>query len=47
LFAASFPLAPLLALLLNAIDMRIDAWRMLWWYQRPMAIIAEDIGIKK
>ncbi|XP_060555397.1 anoctamin-4-like [Ruditapes philippinarum] len=44
LFAASFPLAPLLALLLNAIDMRIDAWRMLWWYQRPMAIIAEDIG---
>lgn len=44
LFAASFPLAPLLALLLNAVDMRIDAWRMLWWYQRPMATIAEDIG---
>lgn len=44
LFAASFPLAPLLALLLNLIDLRIDAWRMLWWYQRPLAIIAEDIG---
>ena len=45
LFAASFPLAPLLVLLTNLFDMRVDAWRMLWWYQRPMAVIAEDIGM--
>ncbi|KAL4230701.1 hypothetical protein ACF0H5_011077 [Mactra antiquata] len=44
LFAASFPLAPLLVLLLNVVDLRLDAWRMLWAYQRPMAVIAEDIG---
>ena len=44
LFAASFPLAPLLALLTNLFDIRVDAWRMLWWYQRPIAVIAEDIG---
>ncbi|XP_052794757.1 anoctamin-4-like isoform X2 [Mya arenaria] len=44
LFAASFPLAPLLAILFLMIDIRVDAWRMLWVNQRPQAIIAEDIG---
>ncbi|KAL3880795.1 hypothetical protein ACJMK2_033006 [Sinanodonta woodiana] len=45
LFAASFPLAPLLALLTNLIDLRVDAKRMLWTNQRPLAIIREDIGM--
>ncbi|KAH3830061.1 hypothetical protein DPMN_103298, partial [Dreissena polymorpha] len=44
LFAVSFPLAPLLALLVLLLDIRIDAKRMLWWYQRPQPVIAEDIG---
>ncbi|XP_076070788.1 anoctamin-7-like isoform X2 [Mytilus galloprovincialis] len=44
LFAASFPLAPLLALLTNAIDIRVDAKRMLWMYRRPVAAIRGDIG---
>ena len=44
LFAAAFPLAPLIALLTNAIDMRVDARRMLWINRRPVAFRAEDIG---
>ncbi|CAG5134636.1 unnamed protein product [Candidula unifasciata] len=45
LFASSFPLAPLLALAICYIDIRVDAKRMLWWYRRPVAYIAEDIGM--
>ncbi|KAL5011371.1 hypothetical protein ScPMuIL_009922 [Solemya velum] len=44
LFAASFPLAPLFAFLTNLIDIRVDAKRLLWWYRRPVAVIAQDIG---
>lgn len=45
LFAASFPLAPLMAILLNLIDIRIDAKRMLWSNRRPIAYIRQDIGL--
>ncbi|GFN81556.1 anoctamin [Plakobranchus ocellatus] len=45
LFASSFPLAPLLALIICYIDIRVDAKRMLWWYRRPVAYIAQDIGM--
>ncbi|XP_048243389.1 anoctamin-4-like isoform X2 [Haliotis rufescens] len=45
LFAASFPLAPLLALITNLIDIRVDAKRMLWFNRRPVAFIAQDIGM--
>ncbi|KAK3788799.1 hypothetical protein RRG08_029246 [Elysia crispata] len=45
LFASSFPLAPLLALVICYIDIRVDAKRMLWWYRRPVAFIAQDIGM--
>ncbi|XP_061188186.1 anoctamin-7-like [Saccostrea echinata] len=44
LFAASFPLAPLMALITGALDIRIDAWRLLWIYKRPIAYMAQDIG---
>lgn len=44
LFAASFPLAPLMALITTALDIRIDAWRLLWIYKRPIAHMAQDIG---
>ncbi|PVD35218.1 hypothetical protein C0Q70_06499 [Pomacea canaliculata] len=45
LFATSFPLAPLLALLTNLFDLRVDALRLLWWYRRPVAYVAQDIGM--
>ena len=44
MFAAAFPLAPLIALITNVIDLRIDARRMLWFNRRPFAERAEDIG---
>ncbi|CAI9732201.1 anoctamin-4-like isoform X2 [Octopus vulgaris] len=45
LFAASFPLAPLIALITNFIDVRVDANRLLWTYRRPLAFISQDIGM--
>ncbi|KAG8180701.1 hypothetical protein JTE90_005798 [Oedothorax gibbosus] len=45
LFAASFPLAPALALLFNVIDFRIDSGRLLWWNRRPTPYRDNDIGI--
>lgn len=45
LFAASFPLAPLLALGFNAFDLRLDAKRLLWWNRRPIPYRDNDIGI--
>ncbi|KAL8594587.1 hypothetical protein ACOMHN_002142 [Nucella lapillus] len=45
LFGISLPLAPLLALLTNLFDLRVDARRLLWWYRRPVAKIAQDIGM--
>ena len=45
MFAAAFPLAPLIALLTNAIDMKVDARRLLWTNRRPVAFRAEDIGL--
>lgn len=44
MFAAAFPLAPLIALITNVIDLRVDARRMLWFNRRPLAERAEDIG---
>ncbi|GIY19254.1 anoctamin [Caerostris extrusa] len=44
LFAASFPLAPALALIFNVIDFRIDSRRLLWWNQRPTPHRDNDIA---
>ena len=44
LFAAAFPLAPLIALVTNMFDLRLDARRLLWKNRRPVAFRAEDIG---
>jgi hypothetical protein len=46
LFAAAFPLAPLIALVTNMFDLRLDAKRLLWTNRRPVAYRAEDIGKK-
>jgi len=45
LFGAAFPLAPLVALICNMVDVRIDAHRLLWENRRYIAQRAEDIGI--
>ncbi|XP_039989622.1 anoctamin-5 isoform X2 [Xiphias gladius] len=44
LFVASFPLAPLLALINNIIEVRVDSWKLTTQYRRPMAAKAHSIG---
>eukprot|EP00002_Diphylleia_rotans_P002752 TRINITY_DN1177_c0_g1_i1.p1 TRINITY_DN1177_c0_g1~~TRINITY_DN1177_c0_g1_i1.p1 ORF type:complete len:696 (+),score=177.06 TRINITY_DN1177_c0_g1_i1:52-2139(+) len=44
LFAAAFPLAPLIALLNNIVEIRTDAMKMLKETRRPEYQAAEDIG---
>ncbi|XP_035251016.1 anoctamin-1-like isoform X2 [Anguilla anguilla] len=45
LFVASFPLAPLFALLNNIIEIRLDAKKFVAELRRPVAAKAKDIGI--
>uniref|UniRef100_A0AAY4EE20 Anoctamin n=1 Tax=Denticeps clupeoides TaxID=299321 RepID=A0AAY4EE20_9TELE len=44
LFVASFPLAPLLALLNNILEVRVDAWKFTTQFRRPVAAKAHSIG---
>lgn len=44
LFVASFPLAPLFALLNNIIEIRLDAKKFVMELRRPIAAKAKDIG---
>ncbi|XP_039236106.1 anoctamin-2 [Pipra filicauda] len=45
LFVASFPLAPLFALLNNVIEVRLDAKKFVTELRRPDTVRAKDIGI--
>ncbi|XP_075694077.1 anoctamin-1 isoform X2 [Rhinoderma darwinii] len=45
LFVASFPLAPLFALLNNIIEIRLDAKKFITELRRPVAVRAKDVGI--
>ncbi|XP_053112016.1 anoctamin-2 [Hemicordylus capensis] len=45
LFVASFPLAPVFALLNNIIEVRLDAKKFVTELRRPDAVRAKDIGI--
>ncbi|XP_077419906.1 anoctamin-1a isoform X2 [Vanacampus margaritifer] len=45
LFVASFPLAPLFALLNNIIEIRLDAKKFVMGLRRPIAVRAKNIGI--
>uniref|UniRef100_A0A3B5KY36 Anoctamin n=1 Tax=Xiphophorus couchianus TaxID=32473 RepID=A0A3B5KY36_9TELE len=45
LFVASFPLAPLFALLNNVIEIRLDARKFVTELRRPVTARAKDIGI--
>ncbi|KAL4642129.1 anoctamin-5-like [Arapaima gigas] len=44
LFVASFPLAPLLALFNNIVEVRVDAWKFTTQLRRPVAAKAHSIG---
>ncbi|KAI2648075.1 Anoctamin-5 [Labeo rohita] len=44
LFVASFPLAPLLALMNNILEVRVDAWKYTTQFRRPVAAKAHSIG---
>ena len=45
LFVASFPLAPLMCLINNVIEIRTDAYKYTTQMQRPIGQQALDIGI--
>ncbi|CAJ1054918.1 anoctamin-6 isoform X1 [Xyrichtys novacula] len=44
LFVASFPLAPVLALVNNLFEIRVDAWKITTQFRRIMPEKAQDIG---
>lgn len=46
LFVASFPLAPVFALLNNVIEIRLDAAKFVTEIRRPDAVSAKEIGMK-
>ncbi len=43
LFAAAFPLAPLVAILTNQLDMYMDSHRLLWRSRRPIAQVCRAL----
>ncbi|KAM5138261.1 anoctamin-5 [Mantella aurantiaca] len=45
LFVASFPLAPLLALMNNILEIRVDSWKLTTQFRRPFAAKAHSIGV--
>ncbi|XP_064556786.1 anoctamin-1 isoform X1 [Drosophila montana] len=45
LFSLAFPLAPLLALINNVIEVRLDAIKMLRFMRRPVGMRARNIGV--
>lgn len=45
LFVASFPLAPVFALLNNVIEVRLDAKKFVAELRRPDTVRAKDIGM--
>ena len=44
IFVAAFPLAPFFALLNNIIEIRLDAYKFVTVWKRPVAFRAESIG---
>lgn len=45
IFVSAFPLGPLFALLNNLIEIRVDAYKMVTIFRRPLGERVEDIGI--
>ena len=47
LFVAAFPLGPFFALINNLLEIRLDAYKFVVVFQRPMAARAQDIGLQQ
>ncbi|XP_030836627.1 anoctamin-4 isoform X1 [Strongylocentrotus purpuratus] len=45
IFSSALPIAPLIAITVLLLDIRIDAKRLLWFNRRPVAFIASNIGM--
>ena len=45
MFVAAFPLAPLIALITNLVEIRIDAINNVKAFRRPVAYKSEGIGV--
>ncbi|XP_064628203.1 anoctamin-4-like isoform X2 [Lineus longissimus] len=45
IFVAAFPLAPLFALINNIIEIRLDAYKFVTQWRRPLAARGQDIGV--
>nr|XP_047139556.1 anoctamin-7 [Hydra vulgaris] len=45
MFIAAFPLAPLIALFTNLIEIRIDAKKLITQFRRPIAMLEKGIGV--
>ena len=45
IFVSAFPLGPLFALLNNLIEIRVDAYKMVTIFRRPLGERVEDIGV--
>ena len=45
IFVAAFPLGPFFALINNMIEIRVDAYKFVVLYRRPLAQKVQDIGI--
>ena len=45
IFVAAFPLGPFFALINNMIEVRVDAYKFVVLYRRPLAQKVQDIGI--
>ncbi len=44
LFGSAYTFAPLVVLFVTMLDMRADAYRILWLYKRPIGHRAQNIG---
>mmetsp|Transcript_22090 Transcript_22090/g.50505 ORF Transcript_22090/g.50505 Transcript_22090/m.50505 type:complete len:755 (-) Transcript_22090:46-2310(-) len=44
LFASAFPLAGVLSIICNIIEMKSDLFKLVWVYQRPLAFRTGDLG---
>ena len=44
IFVAAFPLAPMFALMNNVIEIRLDAYKYVTQFRRPVAVKTQDIG---
>ena len=45
MFGSAYTFAPLVVLIITMLDLRADAYRILWLYKRPVGHRAQNIGL--